>query len=184
MRVAIPLFLLVISMGCGGGSSGGKGAKTAGSEDESAGGGGSSALKLPGECVDPVIDGDRHDSNKPFDKHVQQDVKDEDLDGDGVVDAFVKPAWYCGDSCVRSVYVMRGHCGHYVGSFPSVDNYYAHETKTNGLKDISTRPRHMEDDNQIHCYEQIFKFDGTKYQPDKKRECKCDNEKMCAAWAE
>jgi hypothetical protein len=175
------LFLLVVSIGCGGGSSSGKGANTGGSGEEGAGASGESGLKMPGDCVDPVVDGDRHDSNKPFDKHVQQDVRDEDLDGDGVIDAFVKPAWFCGESCLRSVYVVRGNCGHYVGSFPSVDNYYSLETKSNGLKDLSTRPHVQESDNQTHCYETIYKFDGTAYKADKKRECKCDNEKMCAA---
>ncbi len=181
MRLAIPLFLLVVSVSCGGGNASSKGANTGGSEDGSGAAAGG-ATKMPGECVDPVTDGDHHDSTRPFDKHVQQDVRDEDLDGDGVVDAFVKPAWSCGDSCVRSVYVVRGTCGHYVGSFPSMDNYFAQETKSNGLKDVSARPRRIEDDNQMHCYEQIYKFDGTQYQPAKKRECKCDNEKMCSSW--
>lgn len=184
MRVAIPLFLLLICSGCGGGNTSSKGANAPAGGDETSKEASSSASKMPGDCVDPVTDGDRHDSTRPFDKHVQQDVRDEDLDGDGVVDAFVKPGWACGDSCVRSVYVVRGTCGHYVGSFPSMDNYFAHETKSNGLKDISTRPRHMEEDSQIHCYEQVYKFDGTKYQPSKKRECKCDNDKMCTAWNE
>ncbi len=181
MRVAIPLFLLLVCSACGGGNTSGKAANTAGGGEE----GGkteTSGAKMPGDCVDPTVDGDRHDSTRPFDKHVQQDVRDDDLDGDGVVDAFVKPAWACGDSCIRSVYVMRGTCGHYVGSFPSQDGYFAQETKSNGLKDLSTRPRRIEDDSQMHCYEQIFKFDGTQYQPAQKRECKCDNEKMCTAW--
>jgi len=179
MRMAIPLFLLLV-ISCGGGKAPSKGANTGGSEEGASAGSGAT---LPGDCVDPVIDGDRHDSARPFDKHVQQDVRDDDLDGDGVVDAFVKPAWACGDSCVRSVYVVRGTCAHYVGSFPSMDNYYAQETKNNGLKDLLTRPRRVEEDNQMHCYEQILTFDGTVYQPGKKRECKCDNEKMCSAWA-
>jgi hypothetical protein len=182
MRAAIPLFLLLVSVGCGGGNATSKGANTSGSEEPASTA--AASAKMPGDCVDPVIDGDRHDSSRPFDKHVQQDVRDEDLDGDGVVDSFVKPAWACGEACKRSAYVMRGTCGHYVGSFPSDEKYYAQETKSNGLKDLSTHPRRIEDDNQMHCYEQILKFDGTQYQLAKKRECKCDNEKMCAAWDE
>lgn len=181
MRAAIP-FVIFTVIGCGSGNSA-KPVETGGEKPtgESTG----SALKMPGDCVDPVSDGDRHDSTRPFDKHVQQDVRDEDLDGDGVVDAFVKPGWSCGESCKRSVYVVRGTCGHYVGTFPSMDKFETVETKTNGLKDLSTRPRIQEEDGKIHCYQVILKFDGTAYQPGKKRECECKDEgAKCTAWDE
>lgn len=147
--------------------------------------GGGSALAMPGDCVDPVIDGDKHDASRPFDKHVQADVRNEDLDGDGAMDTFVKPGWGCGDACKRSVYVMRGHCGHYVGTFPSIDRYEALETKSNGLRDLSTRPRQHEDDGELHCYQVVFKFDGKLYQKSKQRECECKDEgAKCTAWNE
>ncbi len=181
MRAAIP-FVLVAVLGCGGGNTG-KPVQTGGEKSDE--GTSASGAKMPGDCVDPASDGDRHDSTRPFDKHVQPDVRDEDLDGDGVVDAFVKPGWACGDSCNRSVYVMRGTCGHYVGSFPSTDKFESVETKSNGLKDLSTRPRRHEDDNQMHCYQVILKFDGTEYKPSKKRECECKDEgAKCTAWDE
>jgi hypothetical protein len=187
MRAAISVYagvlLSVVVAACGGGSSG-KPAKTGG-EGEEGSSSSSSGSKMPGDCVDPVSDGDHHDSTKPFDKHVQLDVRDEDLDGDGVIDVFVKPGWSCGESCIRSVYIQRGTCAHYVGSFPSMDNFGSAETKSNGLKDILTRPRRMEDDGQTHCYQVLLKFNGTEYKEAKRRECECKDEgSKCAAWNE
>lgn len=181
MRAAIPIVLISLVVGCGGGGSP-KPATTGGEKTEETA---TSGMKLPGDCVDATSDGDRHDSTRPFDKHVQLDVRDADLDGDGAVDVFVKPGWACGDSCNRSVYVVRGTCSHYVGSFPSVDKFEAIETKSNGLRDLSTHPRRVEEDNQMHCYQVILKFDGTEYKPAKKRECECKDEgAKCTAWDE
>ncbi len=144
-----------------------------------------SGFAAPGACVDPLSDGDHHDSMRPFDKHVQQDVHAADLDADGVIDAFVKPGWACGDSCTRSAYVVRGTCAHWVGSFASTERYEALDTMTNGLKDLSTRPRRMGDDGQIHCWNVVLKYDGKEYQPAKTRECECKDEgAKCAAWDE
>src|SRR5579859_7118152 len=53
----------------------------------------SSGMKFDNDCVDPVSDGDNHDPSRPADHHVQLDVREFDLDGDGEVDYFVKPAW-------------------------------------------------------------------------------------------
>jgi hypothetical protein len=181
MKAAIP-FVLALLVGCGGGNSG-KPANTGGEKTDDGKSG--AGLKMPGDCVDPLSDGDRHDSTRPFDKHVQQDVRDEDLDGDGVIDAFVKPAWSCGESCTRSVYVVRGTCAHYVGSFQSMEKFESMDTKSNGLKDLSVRPRRIEEDNQMHCYQIVLKFDGTEYKPSKKRECECkDDGAKCTAWDE
>jgi len=144
-----------------------------------------SSMKLPGECTDPTADGDKHDATRPFDKHVQLDVRTEDLDGDGVVDTFVKPAWSCGDSCNRSAYVVRngGTCGHYVGTFPSTDAYEALDHKTNGLRDLNTRPRKTEEDGQVHCYNAVLAYNGTEYKEIKRRECECKAEgAKCTAW--
>ena len=133
-----------------------------------------SVMTPPGDCVDPVSDGDLHDATRPFDKHVQLDVRDEDLDGDGVPDFFVKPGWSCGDSCTRSVYVGRGTCGHYVGSFPSTDSYESIDGKSHGLRDLRTRPRRVEgDDSATHCYQIVLQFDGKEYRPTKHKECEC-----------
>ena len=80
---------------------------------------------------------------------------------------------------------VAGTCSHYVGSFPSVDKFEAIETKSNGLKDISTHPRRVEEDNQMHCYQVILKFDGAEYKPAKKRECECKDEgAKCTSWNE
>lgn len=175
--------LLVVVAGCGGAAT----QKPADSAAAKSGDheGTASAVHLPGECVDPAVDGDRHDPARPFDKHVQSDVRDDDLDGDGIVDMFVKPGWACGDACRRSAYVMRGTCGHWVGTFPSVDRYEALDTKSHGLRDISTRPRRVEDDGQMHCYNVILAFDGEQYKPSKQRECECKDEgAKCTAWNE
>lgn len=190
MRSRLALILgtaLLLALGaCGGGQKPADSAAGKSGAEESGGGGGSgSSVKLPGDCVDPIADGDRHDPARPFDKHVQQDVRDEDLDGDGAIDSFVKPGWSCGDACKRSAYVMRGHCGHYVGTFSSVDRYEALDTKSNGLKDLSVRPRRVEDDGEMHCYQIVLKFDGTEYKQAKHRECECKDEgAKCAAWNE
>ena len=182
--LAIILFLSGLTA-CGGGGKPADSAAGKSSDSEGTPAAAGNAMKLPGDCVDPVIDGDRHDAARPFDKHVQHDVRDEDLDGDGNIDSFVKPAWGCGDACKRSAYVMRGHCGHYVGTFPSVDRYEALDTKSNGLRDLSTRPRRVEDDGNMHCYQVVLKFDGTQYQKAKQRECECKDEgAKCAAWDE
>ncbi len=142
-------------------------------------------FEAPGACVDPLSDGDKRDPSRPFDKHVQTDVRDEDLDGDGLMDVFVKPAWSCGDSCKRSAYVVRGTCAHWVGTFGSIDRYETLETKTNGLKDLSVRPRRVGDDGEIHCYNLILRFDGKQYQQAKQRECECKDEApKCTAWDE
>jgi hypothetical protein len=185
MRLLAILALVVTTSACGGGTTQKPAespeGKTAGIEGSGSSGG--SALKLPGDCVDPLSDGDRHDATKPFDKRVQLDVRNEDLDGDGVTDVFVKPGWACGESCNRSAYVIRGTCGHYVGTFPSTDRFETLDTKTNGLKDLSTRPKRQEEDGQVHCYNVIWKFDGTEYKRAKKRECECKEEgAKCTAW--
>ncbi len=141
--------------------------------------------KLPGMCVDPLTDGDIRDATRPFDKHVQLDVRSEDLDGDGVVDTFVMPAWPCGDSCNRSAYVVEGGtaCAHYVGTFPSTDAYNTLEHKTNGLYDLSVRPRRVESDGEMHCYNLVLAFDGTKYKEARHRECECKTEgAKCTKW--
>lgn len=146
------------------------------------GGGDAAKVAVPGECVDPLPDGDKRDATRPFDKHVQLDVRDEDLDGDGTADFFVKPGWSCGESCNRSVYIARGTCGHYVGTFPSVDRYESMETKSHGLKDLTVRPRRIEDDGNPHCYQIVMKFDGKEYKPAKKRECQCQENPKCTTW--
>lgn len=180
MRAVIPMVLLVAA--CGGSN---KPANTGGGGSSEGSGAPTSSLKLPGDCVDAVSDGDRRDSTRPFDKHVQLDVRDEDLDGDGVVDVFVKPGWSCGDSCNRSVYVSRGTCSHYVGSFPSIDKFSSLDSKSSGLKDLSTYPRSVEEDGHMHCYNVVFKFNGTEYKPAKRRECECKDEgAKCTAWDE
>jgi hypothetical protein len=181
----VTLLLMMISLGvaaCGGGGEQVKVETPKGGGDEPPP---TSSLKLPGECVDPVTDGDKHDATRPFNKHVQLDVRTEDLDGDGVVDSFVMPAWSCGIGCNRSAYVVRtgGTCGHYVGTFPSSDKYETLEHKTNGLKDLSTRPQKTEEDGQIHCYNAVLAFNGTEYKEIKRRECECKEEgAKCTAW--
>jgi hypothetical protein len=132
-------------------------------------------MKFDSDCVDPVADGDKHDPTRPFDKHVQLDVRNDDLDGDGVVDIFVKPAWSCGNGCNRSAYVSRGTCGHYVGTFPSEDNWEVLPETTNGLHDIKARPK-KSDGEQLRCFQLIVKYDGKAYQVSKHRECECKDE--------
>jgi hypothetical protein len=181
MRAAIPILCLVLAS-CGGAKSGGKPAATGGGPDDD---GSSTTFAAPGDCVDPLADGDRHDASRPFDKHVQLDVRNEDLDGDGVVDVFVKPAWSCGQACIRSAYVARGTCAHYVGSFRSIDRFETLDNKTNGLRDLSVRPRMVEEDGETHCYQHILQFDGFVYQVRRKRECECKDEgAKCTAWDE
>ena len=144
-----------------------------------------SGIALEGECVDPVADGDRHDSTRPADHHVQLDVRQEDIDGDGVVDFFVKPAWACGHGCFRSAYVARGTCGHYVGTFPSEDNWQVLDSKSHGLSDIKARPS-KSDGQALRCFQIVYQFDGKQYEPNKHRECECKDEapKCEADWSE
>jgi hypothetical protein len=184
-RAATEAFVVLV-LACAANACGGGGGRPAASpENEEASAPAGKAWTPPGECVDPLVDGDRRDPTRPFDKRVQLDVRDEDLDGDGVVDTFVKPAWSCGDACRRSAYVVRGTCAHWVGTFGSVDRYETLESRSHGLKDLSTRPRRLEEDGALHCYQVILKFDGTEYQPARKRECECkDDEPKCAAWDE
>ncbi|MGZ3420456.1 MAG: hypothetical protein ACXWUG_15175 [Polyangiales bacterium] len=179
--IPVAILAVVLTSACGGGAT----QKPPESAESKSGGeeGPSSSFKPPGDCVDAASDGDRHDPTKPFDKHVQPDVRSDDLDGDGVVDVFVKPAWSCGDSCNRSVYIVRGTCAHYVGTFPSTDNFESTENKTNGLKDISTRPKRQGEDGQTHCFNEIWQFDGKEYKKAKHRECECKAEgAKCTAW--
>lgn len=146
---------------------------------------GSSDLSFSTECVDPMSDGDSHDPMRPFDKHVQLDVRDYDLDDDGKVDIFAKPAWSCGYGCMRSAYVVRGTCGYYVGTFPSEDNYEMLPEKSNGLHDIKARPK-QSNGTEVHCFQIILKYDGKKYQITKHRECECkeDSPKCEANWTD
>lgn len=184
--VALVALAVVLTSACGGGTAQ-KPPETAGAGESKPGGGegATSSFKPPGDCVDPASDGDSRDSTKPFDKHVQPDVRSEDLDGDGIVDVFVKPGWSCGESCNRSVYVVRGTCGHYVGTFPSTERFETADTKTNGLKDLSTRPKRQGDDGAAHCFNELWKFDGTQYRKAKIRECECKAEGgKCTAWGD
>jgi hypothetical protein len=187
MRAPLGFLITTLALGlsaCGGEQRPVASAASA-SNDPPAGAAVATGSPMPGDCVDPLADGDKHDPARPFDKHVQLDVRNEDLDGDGSIDTFVKPAWACGDACKRSVYVMRGTCGHYVGTFPSVDRYEALDQKTNGLRDLSTRPRQHEDDGEMHCYQVVYKFDGKAYQKARQRECECKDEgAKCTAWNE
>jgi hypothetical protein len=180
--VAVFALAVVLTSACGGGTQ--KPAESASSEGKSSESSGeaSSSFKPPGDCVDAASDGDRHDSTKPFDKHVQLDVRSEDLDGDGIVDIFVKPGWSCGESCNRSVYIVRGTCAHYVGTFPSTERFESEETKTNGLKDLSTRPKRPGDDGGVHCFNEIWKYDGQQDKKAKIRECECKEGGKCTAW--
>ncbi len=169
--------------GCGGGaatSSEPSTPKPAAEAKESAGG---EKVSLPGDCVDPLIDGDLHDSSRPFDKHVQYDVTGDDMDADGDRDVIVKPGWNCGESCKRSIYVMRGKCGHYVGTFTSTERFEFTAEKSHGLNDLSARPKRVEDDGEVHCRNVVYRFDGKQYQPNKTRECECKAEgAKCTAW--
>jgi hypothetical protein len=174
---------VAVLLACGGGG-GAKTVNNSGGGGEG-GGGSSSGMKFDNECVDAVSDGDTHDPTRPADHHVQLDVKTADLDGDGEVDYFVKPAWPCGHGCYRSAYVARGTCGHYVGTFASEDNWDALDEKTNGLKDIKARPKRS-DGEQLRCYQVMWKFDGKQYQAEKHRECECKDEspKCEADWTD
>jgi hypothetical protein len=187
MRIANHTLLggaVALLLACGGGG-GAKSTNNPSGGGESGGGGSSSGMTFDNECVDPVSDGDTHDPTRPADHHVQLDVKEFDLDSDGEVDYFVKPAWPCGHGCYRSAYVARKTCGHYVGTFPSEDNYEALDDKTNGLKDIKARPK-KSDGQELHCYQVIWKFDGKQYQANKHRECECKDEapKCEADWTD
>lgn len=133
-----------------------------------------SAVKLPGACVDPVVDGNRHDGTRPFDKHVQDDNDFQgDLDDDGLPDQAVEPAWSCGETCNRSVYVMRKSCGHYVGTIGTRHRYDVLDEKHHGLHDLSGYPTTYEADDTKHCWEVRWQFDGTVYKHEKRRECEC-----------
>jgi hypothetical protein len=132
------------------------------------------SVKLPGDYVDPVIDGNRHDGTRPFDKHVQDDNDFQgDLDDDGHPDQAVEPAWSCGETCNRSIYVMRNSCGHYVGTIGTRHRYDVGDAKHHGLHDLSGYPTTYEADDTKHCWEVHYEFDGTVYKPLKRRECEC-----------
>ena len=102
-----------------------------------------------------------------------------------MVDVFVKPAWACGRGCLRSVYVARGTCGHYVGTFPSEDDWQVLDSKSHGLSDIKARPS-KSDGEALHCFQIVYQFDGKQYEPSKHRECECKDEapKCEAEWSE
>lgn len=180
---AILAVAVTVLVACGGGTT--KPANNGASSGTESTHESSSGMKFDNDCVDPVADGDQHDPSRPADHHVQLDVKEYDLDGDGEVDYFVKPAWPCGHGCYRSAYVARGTCGHYVGTFPSEDNWEALDSKTNGLKDIKARPR-KSDGQELHCFQVMWKFDGKAYEAEKHRECECKDEapKCEAEWTD
>ena len=143
-----------------------------------------SDTKMPGACVDPVLDGDKHDGMRPFDKHVQDDNDfSGDLDDDGHPDQAVEPAWSCGETCSRSLYVMRKSCGYYVGTIGTRHRYDVLDEKHHGLHDIAAYPTSYEADDTKHCWEVRYQFDGTSYQHIKRRECDCvmtETSKRCA----
>lgn len=167
--------------GCGGTEKPAEAPKTETEKPTSTG----SVQEMPGDCVDPVSDGDRHDPTRPADHHVQPDVKGWDLDDDGVADAFVKPAWSCGQGCYRSAYVVRGTCGHYVGTFASSDRYELLDEKSHGLHDLKARPERPGDNGQ-QCFQVIWKYDGKQYQAARHRECECkeDSPKCEGSWTD
>lgn len=132
------------------------------------------SVALPGKCVDPLVDGDKHDGTRPFDKHVQDDNHfSGDLDDDGHADQAVEPAWSCGETCTVSIYVMRKSCGHYVGSLGTRHRYDVLDEKHNGLHDLAAYPTTYEVDSTKHCWEVRYQFDGNVYKHTKKRECDC-----------
>lgn len=149
-----------------------------------ASGGGMPQIALPGACVNPVADGDKHDGTRPFDKHVQDDNDfTGDLDDDGLPDQAVEPAWSCGETCTRSIYVMRQSCGHYVGSIGTRHRYDVLDEKHNGLHDLAAYPTTYEVDSTKHCWEVRYAFDGKVYKHTKKRECDCamtETSKRCS----
>jgi hypothetical protein len=115
-----------------------------------------------------------HDGTRPFDKHVQDDNDFQgDLDDDGHPDQAVEPAWSCGETCNRSIYVMRNSCGHYVGTIGTRHRYDVGDAKHHGLHDLSGYPTTYEADDTKHCWEVHYEFDGTVYKPLKRRECEC-----------
>jgi hypothetical protein len=134
----------------------------------------SSSVSLPGACVDPIVDGDKHDGTRPFDKHVQDDNDfSSDLDDDGTPDQAIEPGWSCGETCNRSLYVMRKGCGVYVGTIGSRHRYDVRDDKHHGLHDISAYPATYEADDSKRCWEVVWEFDGSQYKRTKRRECDC-----------
>jgi hypothetical protein len=143
-----------------------------------------SRIKIPGSCVDPLVDGDLHDQTRTFEEHVHVDVHAIDLDDDGDTDFFVVSP-QCTTTCVRSAYVARaGSCGFYVGTFNSTSEFFAKESKHEGLKDLVIHPREQEDNVQ-HCYEARLEFNGKKYVEKARRECECKppgEDAKCESW--
>jgi hypothetical protein len=179
---AVPLVVIASALAGASVSCGGTQTPAANPQPESSGGEktdspkSTSKIDLPGSCVDPVSDGDKHDSARPFDKHVQVDDETADLDGDGFPDVIVEPAWSCGETCNRSAYVMRGQCGHYVGTFPSQQRWEALEEKHHGLVDIMAHPSNFDDNNDKQCWQAVWQYDGSAYKRVKHRQCECKTE--------
>jgi hypothetical protein len=166
-------------MACAGGSSDSQSP----SNNSGGGSGNTSRVKVPGACVDPLVDGDLHDQTRTFEEHVHIDVHSIDLDDDGDTDFFVVSP-QCSTACVRSAYIARGSCGIYVGTFNSTSEFFPKDSKHEGLKDLVIHPHEQEDNNQ-HCYEARLEFNGKKYIEKARRECECKapgEEAKCEAW--
>jgi len=134
----------------------------------------SEGIDLPGSCVKPHPPTSKdfevlreYDATAP-DKLVggtgvpKEIIKGEffDLDGDGNADPVVGLTDYCSiqNSCVLSIYVSRGTCGHRVGAFWAAAVRIRSYTTHHGLADIE-----VSFSNSNSHFEALYRFDGKEY---------------------
>jgi hypothetical protein len=138
--------------------------------------------ELPGSCVDPWTDALERfaaldPSIDPMDQRalVRRDRLFEpeectiDLDGDGRDDMALGHAFFGGSGGHEwNLYVMRGNCGHWVGTVDSlaIDTL---TTSHNELRDLSLTVQA----GTCHWWEHRARFSGHRYRLVFERECRC-----------
>ena len=119
-------------------------------------------VRLPGACIDPKTHASKTIDKGKYPDSLYTDVPGVDLDGDGVDDAVI----FGGATNITSthhLYVLRGKCGHYVGTLHTAASGLAPTTDVNaGLFDLEG-----ESACQRHCCTAgtrfRYRFDGRVY---------------------
>jgi hypothetical protein len=109
------------------------------------------------------------------------DKSEIDLEGDGTRDVLLSAASTCSDAgeCTYEAFVVRGSCGHYVGSFRAL-NLKTLPNLSAGLRDIE-----VERPEGCGTRKQKLRFSGEAYAPFEESVCSCaapGKESPCEPW--
>jgi len=114
-------------------------------------------LKLQGACVPVELATTQLDEAARY-----APIYDVDLDRDGRLDGYVPR--FDGEAVVWDAYVMRGGCGHAVGTFPRPPaDPHTTEMGESGLVDLTVSELAVDEHGREHKVPVTYRFDGTRY---------------------